>query len=78
MAERKSTRSRSSSRSSEADEKRREAESLTAEQKLVSLLDNPAKPDEASPLRGAAYFAVIVGGALVLNLALMVAISGGR
>jgi len=58
--------------------KKAEADKLSAEQKLASLLDDPLHPDQASPARGIAYFSLIVGVALVLNLAIMVFLSGGR
>lgn len=77
MAERSRGRQQSTKRT-EARQKQAEAEAVSAEQKMASLLDDPAHPDQASPLRGALYFAIIVGFALLLNLALMIVISGGQ
>lgn len=65
-------------KSSQAQEKRKEAAQVEREQKLQSLLDSPLHPDQASPIRGWAYFAVIIGVALILNFAVMVILSGGR
>ncbi len=75
MAERKRT---GQSSKSEAQKKQQQLEQVTREQEALSLLDDPAHPDQASPLRGWIYFAVIVALALTLNLVALLAISGGR
>jgi hypothetical protein len=74
MAQR-STRSKSGG---ERRQKEAELARVEAEQLVLSALDDPAHPDQASPIRGWAYFAVVVALSLVLNLLVLIAITGGR
>ena len=81
MAERsRSSRSgsRSSASKSEVEQKRREAEKKSAEQNYPSALDRPDQPDEPSAYRGYVYFGTILLGAFVLNMVVLILISGGR
>jgi hypothetical protein len=69
-------------------EKRRRGESESAEERAtharqkaekdVGLLDNPEIDDEPSEIRHTAYFVGVMLGGLVLNLLVMVIVSGGR
>jgi cytochrome c-type biogenesis protein CcmH/NrfG len=61
---------------SERDKKQKEMEAAESEQQEMSLLDDPAQPEQASAVRGWVYFAVVVVGSLALNL--LVAIAGGQ
>ncbi len=74
MAQR-STRSQASN---ERKSKEDELKQVEGEQLYLSALDDPAQPDQASPIRGWAYFAAILAFALLLNLVLLVFVSGGR
>jgi hypothetical protein len=70
--------SRGSGSKSERDQKQQEREQKDREQQGFSLLDNPSNPEEASPIRGWAYFAAILAVALLVNLVALVMVSGGR
>ena len=78
MAERSSGRSSRPGSKSERDRKQQETDKVEREQGAASLLDDPAQPDQASPMRGWVYFATIVVLVLALNLIVMVVVSGGR
>ena len=60
------------------EQKARETEKREREQKATSELDKPSQPDQPDHIRHAIYFFGVVVGAFVLNLVVLLILSGGR
>lgn len=57
---------------------RRVTEARKKAQKDHGALDNPDVPNEPSEIRNSVYFVGVMAGALILNLVVLVVVSGGR
>ena len=57
---------------------REETQRLEAEARAVSALDDPRDPEKGSPWKQSGYLAAVVIGGFVLNLLVLVVLSGGK
>jgi hypothetical protein len=87
MAERKraqpssaSTKSKAEDTAKEENLKKAEEETqrLDAEARSVSALDDPQDPERGSPWRQTAYLVGVVAAGFILNLLILVVLSGGK
>jgi len=77
MAERKRRQTKQSEQS-ELEQARQKAEQLEAESKELGALDDPNEPEQGSPLLQTAYLGAVVVGGFVLNLLVIIVLSGGK
>jgi len=79
MAERKPRRqTKQQSEQSELEQARQKSEQLEAESKALGALDDPKEPEQGSPWLQTAYLSAVVIFGFVLNLIVIIAVSGGK
>lgn len=59
-------------------DKERETAQRKSEEEALDLLDDPQRPDEASPVRHWIYFSLVLVGSFLINVVALLLVSGGK